>query len=400
MNKTVSKVGVVGGGIVGLAVAREIGRKFPGIGVTVFEKEGRLAAHQSGHNSGVIHAGVYYKPESLKARLCLQGASMLREFCGENDIEVHEVGKLIVATSDRELDGLKAIEGRATQNRVPGIRLVGPSEMSEIEPFVSGVAGLYSPHTAAVDYVSVCEALAREVVATGGEVNLNTPVTNISMALGKVEVGSGSKRWTVDHLVSCAGLQSDQIAAMAGFEGDSRVVPFRGEYFSLIPEIRDHVKGMIYPVPDPRYPFLGIHLTRDYAGNVQVGPNAVLALGLESYGWGQISPRDVARFLRWAGTWRLIKQHWRYGLHELSWSIFKQSYVHQVQKYLPSLKPADLVPSGRGVRAQAVNRRGELIDDFIVRSEGSVTCVLNAPSPAATSSLAIAEHIVGELALS
>jgi L-2-hydroxyglutarate oxidase LhgO len=187
---------------------------------------------------------------------------------------------------------------------------------------------------------------------------------------------------------------------MAGFEGDSRVVPFRGEYFSLIPEIRDHVKGMIYPVPDPRYPFLGIHLTRDYAGNVQVGPNAVLALGLESYGWGQISPRDVARFLRWAGTWRLIKQHWRYGLHELSWSIFKQSYVHQVQKYLPSLKPADLVPSGRGVRAQAVNRRGELIDDFIVRSEGSVTCVLNAPSPAATSSLAIAEHIVGELALS
>jgi L-2-hydroxyglutarate oxidase LhgO len=400
MNRTVSKVGVVGGGIVGLAVAREIGRTFPGVSVTVFEKEERVAAHQSGHNSGVIHAGVYYKPGSLKARLCLQGASLLREFCSENNIEIHEVGKLIVATSAAELEGLNAIEERAVLNCVPGIRRVAPAEMSEIEPRVHGVAGLYSPHTAAVDYVRVCEAIALEVVASGGEVNLNTPVTSVSVTRGQVEVRSGSNRWMVDHLVSCAGLQSDQIAAMAGFAGDSRVVPFRGEYYSLKPEVRDHVHGMIYPVPDPRYPFLGIHLTRDFAGEVQVGPNAVLALGLESYGWSQFSPRDVARFLQWGGTWRLMKEHWRYGLHELSWTLFKHSYVRQVQRYLPSLRSTDLIASGRGVRAQAVNRRGELVDDFIVRSEGPVTLVLNAPSPAATSSLAIAEHIVSELAFS
>lgn len=397
MKTTPSKVGVVGGGIVGLAVAREVVQKFPGVEVTVFEKEDRVAAHQSGHNSGVIHAGVYYKPESLKARLCLQGASLLREFCSENDIEVHEVGKLIVATSDGELSGLNAIEQRALLNRVPDIRRVNREEMSEIEPFVSGVSGLYSPHTAAVNYVRVCEALARDVAVSGGAVKLTTPVTSVTVRVGSVEVGSGSSRWMVDHLISCAGLQSDQLATMAGLGGETRVVPFRGEYYSLRPEVRDQVNGMIYPVPDPRYPFLGIHLTRDFAGNVQVGPNAVLALGLESYGWGQFSLRDVARFLRWGGTWRLMKEHWRYGLHELSWSIFKKSYVREVQKYLPSLRPTDLIASGRGVRAQAVNRRGELVDDFIVRTEGPVTLVLNAPSPAATSSLAIAKHIVNEI---
>jgi L-2-hydroxyglutarate oxidase LhgO len=397
MKGNISRVAVVGAGIVGLAVAREIGRRYPDVSVIVFEKEDRVAGHQSGHNSGVVHAGLYYKPGSLKAQLCLKGGRLLREFCAEHQIEVREVGKLIVATSPEETAGLIAIEERAVENRVRDIRRLNRAEMSEIEPFVEGVAGLHSPHTAAVDYVKICEAIAREVESGNGEVRLNSQVTGLSMTPQGVEVRSGPNRWIVDHVVSCAGLRSDQIAEMVGLDGDSRVVPFRGEYYSLRPEVRDRVNGMIYPVPDPRYPFLGIHLTRDFTGNVQVGPNAVLALGLESYNWGQFSARDVARILRWRGSWGLMKEHWRYGLQELSWSLFKHSYVRQVQKYLPSLRSSDLVVSGRGVRAQAVSRRGELIDDFLLKSAGPFTLVLNAPSPAATSSLAIAEHIVGVL---
>lgn len=394
-----STIGVVGGGIIGLAVAREIVRKFPGISVTVFEKEDHVAAHQSGHNSGVVHAGLYYKPGSLKAQLCLRGGSLLREFCVEHGIELREVGKLIVATSDTEIDALKDIQERALANQVPDVRWVVPSEMSTIEPFVRGVAGLYSPHTAAVDYVGVCEQFAQDVREAHGEVNLDTPVTKLSVGAHGVDVWSGDRSWKLDHLISCAGVHSDEITKMIDGESESRVVPFRGEYYSLRPEVKDRVRGMVYPVPDPRYPFLGIHLTRDFANNVHVGPNAVLALGLESYKWSQVSPRDLMGMLRWSGTWRLMQQHWRYGLHELSWSLFKRSYVSQVQKYVPSLSSSDLVPSARGVRAQAVSRSGELIDDFVITRAGPVTLVLNAPSPAATSSLAIAEHIVAGLAL-
>ena len=392
-----SRVGVVGGGILGLAVAREVGLKFPGVAVTVFEKEDQVATHQSGHNSGVIHAGLYYKPGSLKAQLCIRGASQLREYCEERRIAIKEVGKLIVAVSDSELSGLADIEERAIQNRVRDVRRVNVTDMSSIEPYVQGVAGLYSPHTAAVDYVDVCKRLAQDVVEAQGTVKLATPVTRMGITSSGVELWSDTARMTFDRVIACAGLQSDRIARMVAHSNDSRVVPFRGEYYSLQPDARHRVHGMIYPVPDPRYPFLGIHLTRDSRDHVHVGPNAVLALGLESYQWSQMSPRDLAGVLSWPGTWRLMREHWRYGLRELAWSLSKRSYVEQVRKYLPSLSSSDLVASDRGVRAQAVSRRGKLIDDFVLKEVGPVTLVLNAPSPAATSSLAIAERIVAGL---
>jgi L-2-hydroxyglutarate oxidase len=386
-------VGVIGGGIVGLAVAREVIRRFPGVAVTVFEREDRVAAHQSGHNSGVVHAGVYYQPGSLKAQLCRRGAALLREFCQEHDIALRELGKLIVASSDAELAGLAEIERRAVANQVPGIRRISRAGISGIEPWVAGVAAVYSPHTASVDYPGMCGALAAEVTAGGGTIELSTPVTAAEVPAG-VEVRSGARRWTLDRLIVCAGLRGDQIAAQLGRAGDLRIIPFRGEYYELRPGVRDRVRGMVYPVPDPRYPFLGVHLTRDVHDGVHVGPNAVLALSLEGYRWRDVSARDLAGIAGWPGTRRLVREHWRSGLGELAGSVLKRRYLAKVRAYLPGLELGDLLPASAGVRAQAVRRDGSLVDDFVLESAGRVLLVRNAPSPAATSSLAIAEHII------
>jgi (S)-2-hydroxyglutarate dehydrogenase len=387
-------VGVIGAGIVGLAVARELTRRFPGAAVTVFEAEDHVAAHQSGHNSGVVHAGVYYQPGSLKARLCLRGAALLREFCAEHDIALRDLGKLIVASSDAELDGLAEIERRARANQVPGLRRVSRAEMAEIEPFAAGVAAVYSPRTASVDYPGMCDALMTEVTKAGGTVELRTPVTAAAEVAGGVEVRSGERRWTFDRLIVCAGLRSDQLAAQLGRAGDLRIIPFRGEYYELRPQARHRVRGMIYPVPDPRYPFLGVHLTRDVHDGVHVGPNAVLALSLAGYRWRDVSPRDLAGIVRWPGMRRMAREHWRNGLDEMAGSLVKRRYLAKVRAYLPELELADLRPATAGVRAQAVRRDGSLVDDFVLEAAGRVFLVRNAPSPAATSSLAIAEHIV------
>ena len=392
--KQPNSVGVIGAGILGLAVARELALRYAGIRITVLEKEDRVAAHQSGHNSGVLHAGVYYPPGSLKATLCRRGAAMTREFCQQNGVPLRDLGKLIVATSERELAGLAEIERRAARNQVPGIRRLTGAQITEIEPFTRGVAALHSPHTAAVDYVAMCAALARDVTSTGGSVLLRTPVTAVRELSSGVRVRSGAAEWTFDYLIVCAGLTGDRLAASLGRPGELRIVPFRGEYFELRPQARHRVRGMVYPVPDPRYPFLGVHLTRDVRDHVHVGPNAVLALALQGYRWRDVSLRDVAAMAGWPGTWQLARRHWRSGASEIAGSLSKRRYLARVRAYQPDLQADDLVRSGSGVRAQAVRRDGGLVDDFAMEGDGRILLVRNAPSPAATASLAIAEQVV------
>jgi L-2-hydroxyglutarate oxidase len=391
---SLKSVGVVGGGILGLAVARELAIRFPGISLTVFEKEDRVAAHQTGHNSGVVHAGVYYPPGSLKATLCRRGAAMTREFCQAHDVPFRELGKLIVAASEQELPGLAEIESRATQNQVPGIRRVTGAQIADIEPYIQGVAALHSPHTAAADFVAMSEALAGSIRASGGKVLLGTPVTAVRESASGVQVRSASEAYEFDYVIVCAGLDSDYFARNLGRPGDLRIVPFRGEYYELRPQARHRVRGMVYPVPDPRYPFLGVHLTRHVDDTVHVGPNAVLALALEGYQWRDISLRDLTEMAKWPGTWQLARRHWRSGVKEISGSLSKRRYLTSVRAYLPDLQLAELARSKSGVRAQAVRRDGSLEDDFVLQADGRVLLVRNAPSPAATASLAIAEHVV------
>jgi (S)-2-hydroxyglutarate dehydrogenase len=397
MTRSARGAAVIGGGIVGLAVARELTIRYPGLPVTVFEKEDRVAAHQSGHNSGVVHAGLYYPPGSLKARLCVRGGSLLREFCRQHDVRLRELGKLVVASCPAELGGLAEIERRARANGVPGIRRVTRTEITEIEPCVRGVAALHSPHTASVDFTGMCQALVREITSAGGTIRLGTPVRSLSEGAFGATVRSDAGAWTFDQLIVCAGLTGDSLAAQVGGLAGMRIIPFRGEYYELRPAARHRVKGMVYPVPDPRYPFLGVHLTRDVDDGVHVGPNAVLALALEGYRWRDVRLRDLRDIGSWPGTWRLIRRHWRNGVREMADSLVKRRYLAHVRTYLPQMQPADLVRSAAGVRAQAVRRDGGLVDDFVLQPAGRVMLVRNAPSPAATSSLAIAEHIVSAL---
>jgi (S)-2-hydroxyglutarate dehydrogenase len=384
---------VVGAGILGLAVARELGRRHLGVPVTVVEKETVVGAHQSGHNSCVVHAGLYYEPGSLKATLCRRGGALLREYCAEHGIAYAEVGKIVVAADDRELPALRRIEDRASRNGVPDLRLLDPVGLREVEPWAVGVAALHSPHTATVDFPAVCRQLAADVVAGGGEMLLGHEVGDVRALAGGVEVRlpGGPRRFAA--VVTCAGLGSDRLARRAGPGRDVRIVPFRGEYWRLRAPVRDRVRGMIYPVPDPRYPFLGVHLTRRFDGEVLVGPNAVLALGREGYRWRDIDLGDLAELARWPGMWRLARRHWRTGIRELSVSLSKRAFLAAARRYMPSLLGSDLAPAHAGVRAQAVSRDGTLVDDFVIDVEGAVVAVRNAPSPAATSSLAIAEHI-------
>jgi (S)-2-hydroxyglutarate dehydrogenase len=395
---TAERVGVIGAGIVGLAVARRLGQLLPGATVTVLDKEDSVAAHQTGHNSGVVHAGLYYAPGSLKATLCRRGMSLLKEYCQEKDLPYDEVGKLVIAVDESERAALERIRVRATENGVPGLRSVGPQEIRELEPHAVGVAGLHSPKTAITDFVAVCRAYADDVVAAGGQVRLSTPVTRIGQVGGAVQVLAGGDNLEFDRLVICAGLQSDAVAQWAGDDAEPAIVPFRGEYFTLVPEKASLVNGLIYPVPDPDYPFLGVHFTRRIGGYVDVGPNAVLALAREGYRRRDVSARELAATLAWPGFRKLARKHWRMGLEEMAGSANRRLYLNRARKYVPELGYRDVVAAPAGVRAQAVDRDGTLVDDFRINQLGAVTAVRNAPSPAATSSLAIAEH-VGEQVL-
>jgi L-2-hydroxyglutarate oxidase LhgO len=388
------RVGVVGAGIVGLAVAREITRRMPGALVTVLDKESRIAAHQTGRNSGVVHAGLYYKPGSLKATLCARGVPLLREFCSEYDVPYRELGKLVVALDENEIGALDEIERRARGNGVPDLVRLDRAGLREIEPHVEGLAALHSPRTAVVDYVAECAALVEEITAAGGAVQLNTAVTELDQDSIGVRVVAGGSTYRFDQVIACSGLSSDSLARMLGAADDLRIVPFRGEYFRLAPDKADLVRGLVYPVPDPRYPFLGVHLTRGVDDSVHVGPNAVLALAREGYRRRDVSLGDLRDIAAWPGAWRLAGAHWRSGLAEMAGSASRRVYAGRVRRYLPQVEPGDMTPIPAGVRAQAVDRTGALVDDFALLERGPVLVVRNAPSPAATSSLAIAEHLV------
>jgi L-2-hydroxyglutarate oxidase len=384
---------VIGGGIVGLATAYQLVRDFPDASVTVVEKERTWGAHQTGHNSGVIHAGVYYAPGSLKARLCKAGSRSIVEFCAEHGIPTKICGKLIVATDPSEVPRLHALYERSLANELP-VTMLEPAQAKEYEPEVSCVAAMHVASTGIVDFGAVCVRLAELLDKAGAQLRLGSRVTGIRPGL--VETSTGEVPF--DALINCAGLYADRVARLAGVVPPVRIVPFRGEYYELRPDRRDLVRGLIYPVPDPQFPFLGVHLTRMIDGSVHAGPNAVLALAREGYGWSKIRPRDVYDAATYGGLWRLGRKHWRYGFGEVRRSLSRRRFAASLARLVPAVGPDDLVPAGAGVRAQAIRRDGGLVDDFLIVRRGTQVHVLNAPSPAATSSLEIAKHIVASLA--
>ncbi|MFF4238803.1 L-2-hydroxyglutarate oxidase [Actinomadura geliboluensis] len=392
-----TRVGVVGAGILGLAIARRLAETRPGARVTVLDKEDRVAAHQTGHNSGVAHAGLYYAPGSLKATLCRRGIGLLKEYCTDRNLPYEECGKVVVARDASELAALDEIERRATANGVPGLRRLTGGGLREIEPHAAGVAALHSPTTAIADFPAVARAFAADVTAAGGEIRLGFEVVRLGRAGDRVTVASPHEELVFDRLVVCAGLQSDRVARLAGDAPAPAIIPFRGEYYRLVPSRTDLVRGLIYPVPDPRYPFLGVHFTRRVDGGVDIGPNAVLALAREGYRRRDVRPGDVWETVRWPGFRHLARRHWRTGAKELYGSAVKRAFVAEARGFVPALTAADVVAAPAGVRAQAVDPDGSLVDDFRIGRVGPVVTVRNAPSPAATSSLAIAEHVVERL---
>jgi L-2-hydroxyglutarate oxidase LhgO len=388
------RIGVVGAGIIGLAVARRLGELRPDATVTVLDKEHAIATHQTGRNSGVVHAGIYYAPGSLKAQLCRRGVELLRAYCGERGIPVEECGKLVVALDASELDRLRELERRAAANGVPGMRWLERDELREIEPHAAGIAGLHSPTTAITDYRAVAAAFAEDVASAGGSVVSDAEVVGIRTVAGTVRVETaGAGGFEFDRLSVCAGLQSDRVARLAGDEREPAIVPFRGEYYRLTPEREGLVRGLLYPVPDPAYPFLGVHFTRRVHGGVDVGPNAVLAFAREGYRRRDVRLDDLSETLRSRGFRALARRHWKMGAHELRGSLSKRAFAAEARRYVPEVSADDLVPAPAGVRAQALDPDGSLVDDFRITRIGAVTAVRNAPSPGATSSMAIAEYV-------
>ena len=334
---TEETIGVVGGGIVGLAVGRELTRRRPGVRIVVFEKEDRLAAHQTGHNSGVVHAGLYYKPASLKAELCARGRRLLQDYCAEHGLPYDECGKLVVAVDLEEMGRFAALEQTARQNGVPGLRRLDGAALTEVEPHAAGLAALHSPYTAITDYVAIAARMGAEIMQAGGRILLSTTVTGVDRRAGRTGVVCGNERHVVDRLIVCGGLESDRLGELVGGPPAPRIVPFRGEYMSVRATKQALVRGMIYPVPDPRYPFLGVHFTRRVSGSLEVGPNAFLALSRRSYGRLSLSPRDLADTLAWPGFWRFAGEHWRTGLTEIQGVLSKRAYM----RYGPALRPRD-----------------------------------------------------------
>ena len=381
---------VVGAGIVGLAVAHRLLQDRPHATVTVLEKENRVGGHQTGHNSGVIHSGIYYRPGSLRAKLCVAGARSMVEFCREHGIPVEVTGKLIAATTEAELPRLQTLAKRAEANGVPA-RLVDPAAARELEPHVACLAGLHITSTGITDYGAVCEVLAKLIVDRGGEVRTGVRVTSI----GTDRVHTTAGEVPMDTLVNCAGLHADRIARMAGVTPPVRIIPFRGEYFTI--RRADLVRGLIYPVPDPDLPFLGVHLTRTVDGHLHAGPNAVLALAREGYRWRRVNLRDLAETVGYPGMWRLARRHLGTGVDEVRRSLSRRRFAASLARLVPDVTTEDLVPAPAGVRAQAVGRDGALLDDFLLVRHERQLHVLNAPSPAATSSLEIARRIADEL---
>ncbi len=366
----------------------------------MLEKELQVGAHQTGHSSGVVHAGVYYVPGSLKATLCRRGAELLAAYCDQRGITYSECGKLVVARAPGELAGLDEVERRARANGVPGLRRLGPLEIGAIEPYVRGVSALHSPRTAIVDFQAVARAYADDVRAAGGSVRLGFKVSAVRRSASELLVqGACGEQLAFDRLIICAGLQADRLASLAGCDPEPRVVPFRGEYHRLVAERAHLVRGLIYPVPNPAYPFLGVHFTRRVDGAVDIGPNAVLALSREGYSRAAFDARDVLDTLRSPGFRRMIRRHWRMAAAQVHSSLSTREFIARARQLIPELAIGDVVPGPVGVRAQAIDPDGSLVEDFRITSSRGLVLIRNAPSPAATSSLAIAEHVSGQLDL-
>ncbi len=392
--RTIKRCAVVGGGIIGVAVARELSNKLDGVQVTIYEKEARLAAHQTGHNSGVVHAGLYYEPGGLKARLCRRGVELLQEFCAAKALPYEACGKLVIAQTTEEQQRLDNIFVRAIANGVPGARMLSGDRIPEVEPNAVGLSALHSPETAIVDYSAITEALADDVRVSGGTIRLGQEVTSVEQQASGVVVHTKNDSEHFDLVVACAGLQSDRLAKAAGEPPNPRIVPFFGQYFLLDRAARGQVKGLIYPVPDPRHPFLGVHLTKRIDGEMMLGPNAFISFGRESYGWKDVKIGDVLDYALFPGFWNFARQNVPSAVREFQTVVSRKKFIREAVRFVPSLEGATVLPGTRGVRAQAMNGDGSLVDDFVIARRRDTVLVRNAPSPGATSSMAIAEYIV------
>jgi L-2-hydroxyglutarate oxidase len=387
---------IIGGGIVGLATALALTRN-EGLDVAVIEAENRIAAHQTGHNSGVIHAGLYYKPDSLKAKFCAKGRESLYRFCAEHSIKHERCGKLVIATNDREIAALDELECRGRANGLTSIQRLDADGIREYEPHAAGIEGLHISETGIVDFTEVAQTMARIITQRGARIHLNTRFLGVTRESNALRLRLTTGDMLANSLINCAGLHADRIARMCGSDPGCRIVPFRGEYYELAERSRHLVRNLIYPVPDARFPFLGVHLTRMITGGVEAGPNAVLALARHGYRWCDVNVRDLSDIFTYRGAWSLFVKHWRMGLSEVARSLSKAKFAAALRKLMPEIQASDLAPGGAGVRAQAVDRTGKLIDDFHIVKADRMVHVLNAPSPAATSSLAIGEAIASML---
>ncbi|MDA0262673.1 MAG: L-2-hydroxyglutarate oxidase [Chloroflexi bacterium] len=394
-------IAIIGGGILGLSTAMQLAASAPSWKVAVLEKEDALATHQTGHNSGVMHSGIYYRPGSHKARFCVAGLNNLVRFCEENEIDYQQCGKVIVATNESELGRLQDLYERGTANGVPDLELVGPERLKEIEPYTVGVQALWAPHTGIVDFTKVAAAYADKFQQAGGNIFTGAPVKKIVRSAGAAGSGGAVALETpkgtlqAKHIINCGGLYADRVAEMTGEKVGVRIIPFRGEYYTLRPESHNLVSGLIYPVPDPRFPFLGVHFTRNIHGSVEAGPNAVLALRREGYRKRDFDIGESLGSLAYPGFWKMAAKFWKIGMGEVYRSFSKRVFLRDLQRLLPEIKESDLASGGSGVRAQAVAKDGTLLDDFSIIQGRDAIHVLNAPSPGATSSLAIGEHIAG-----
>jgi 2-hydroxyglutarate dehydrogenase len=389
-------IAIVGGGIVGLAVARELIARNPRASVCVLEREPEIATHQTGHNSGVIHAGVYYQPGSLKARLCVEGARELYQYCEQRDIPHERCGKVIVATDTSELPRLDELERRGEANGVSGLRRIDAAGIQELEPHARGIAGLHSPNTGIVDFPAVARAYAQDALEAGASIATGCGVRAIRTVNRSLAIEHDRGTTEAGHAVFCAGAWADRLAIAAGADADPRIVPFRGAYLRLAHERRDLVRSLIYPVPDPSLPFLGVHLTRHIDGEVLIGPTALIAGARDAYRLGAVRRRDLLDTLAWPGTWRMLARWWRTGATELRHAALRSAFVRAAARYVPELQAGDVEVAFAGVRAQALARDGRLVDDFVFSHTDRALHVRNAPSPAATSSLAIARHVADE----
>ena len=386
-------IAVVGGGIVGLSTARTLAQRYSGLRIAIFEKESDIAQHQTGHNSGVIHSGIYYRPGSQRARMAVQGSERMVAFCEEHGIPYDRCGKVIVATKEEQIPALEELLRRGQANGVPGVRMIGPEELRELEPYATGIRAIHVPSAGIVNYSLVAQAYRKLFEEAGGRICTGAEVTAIAKETNGLRLETTQGDFLSKHVITCGGLYADRVSMAAGLKPEIKVAPFRGEYLELVPERRYLVRNMIYPVANPAFPFLGVHFTRRISGAIEVGPNAVLAFKRQGYRWRDVGAGDMLDILGYVGFWRMAARYWRTGLGEMYRSLYKSAMVKELQKLVPDVTSRDLVRAGAGVRAQALDRQGKLVEDFHIVQEPRMIHVLNAPSPAATASLSIGSAV-------